>query len=207
MTPELRAIFQRLEEVERQVAHLAALATEQSDPDRTVVARCFALRDKKGRGRATLESTETGPCLGLFDADGDLRACMGVAESTTPKEDEGPYLILYGTSKKKIAEVRGCQDAPGVALFDANGKLRIFLTAKESGSFVYLYSPNGKQNVRLELFSSGQASFVMQDANGDPRLMLSAEADKGPVICFLNRDEVSWSVPTIDKAEDTPPLT
>src|SRR5215472_7797709 len=108
MTPELRDITRRLEEVEKQVAHLAALVTEQSDPDRTVVARCFALRDERGRGRATLESTPTGPCLGLFDSGGTLRACMGVTDATTPDDEghEGPYLMLFGTSEMKVVEVR-----------------------------------------------------------------------------------------------------
>jgi hypothetical protein len=38
MTPELEAITRRLEEAEKQIAHLAALVVEQSDADRTITA-------------------------------------------------------------------------------------------------------------------------------------------------------------------------
>jgi hypothetical protein len=74
MTPELQAITQRLEEVERQVAHLAALVTEQTDTDRTVEARRFVVRDEQGQRRVELGTVTNprdkdeaiyGPWLGL----------------------------------------------------------------------------------------------------------------------------------------------
>jgi hypothetical protein len=43
-----------LEDLEVQVAHLAALVTEQSDSDRTVVARGSVVRDAQGLRRAEL---------------------------------------------------------------------------------------------------------------------------------------------------------
>ncbi len=148
MTPELQAIVQRLEEVEKQVAHLQALVTEQSDPDRAVVAQSFVVKDERGQRRAELGMvipvgwTEAQPWLGLFDANDSLRACIGVGA-------EGPWLELYNAKGKAVA---------------------------------------------LELHSSGQASLVMQDANGDPRLLLTAESDR-PTLAFFKDNKVFWSAP------------
>ncbi len=71
MTPELQALALRLEEVEKQIAHLAALVVGQSDTDRTVVARSFVVKDELGKRRAELGmkipagKTEERPCLAL----------------------------------------------------------------------------------------------------------------------------------------------
>jgi hypothetical protein len=58
-----------------------------------------------------------------------------------------------------------------------------------------LFSPDEKQHLRLELFSSGQASLVMQDAEGDPRLFLATESERGPVLSFFKDNKVIWSTP------------
>src|SRR5579885_818273 len=57
MTPELQALTQRVEDLERQVAHLEALAVEHSDTDRTEAARTinaqkFVVTDARGVRRA-----------------------------------------------------------------------------------------------------------------------------------------------------------
>lgn len=71
MTPEFQAIVERLEELEKQVAHLQALVTEQSDPGRAVVAESFVVKDEQGQRRAELGmvipvgQTEAHPWLGL----------------------------------------------------------------------------------------------------------------------------------------------
>lgn len=195
MTPELQAIVQRLEELEKQVSHLQALVTEQSDPDRAVVARSFVVRDGQGRWRAKLGTvipagqTEEHPSLGLLDANENLRARLAV-------DAEGPRLELYSAKGQAVAEVCELQDGPRVALFDANGNTRISLkVVSERGSFAYLFSPDGKQNLRLELFSSGQATLVMQDVNGDPRLLLATDSETGPVLSFFKDDKVIWTAP------------
>jgi hypothetical protein len=194
MTPELQAIVQRLEEVEKQVSHLQALVTEQSDPDRAVVARSFVVRDGQGRWRAKLGTvipagqTEEHPSLGLLDANENLRACLAI-------DAEGPRLALYSAKGQGVAEVSEFQDGPRVALFDANGNTRISLKVSEDGSFAYLFSPDGKQHLRLELFSSGQATLVMQDANGDPGLLLATESERGPVLSFFKDNKVIWKAP------------
>ena len=106
MTPELRAITQRIEEVEKQVAHLAALVTEQSDTDRTVVAHSFVVRDEQGRRRAELGMSvpvghkEADPWVGIFDADENLRACIGVGGRGKHGAIEGPWLEMYNQKGK-----------------------------------------------------------------------------------------------------------
>lgn len=193
MTPELQALTKRLEEVEKQLADLAAAVDEQANTDRTVVARSFVVRDGKGHRRAELGSviprgeTEEHSWLGLFDSLENVRACLGV-------DEEGAWLELYGAKGQAIAEVREFQDGPRVALFDASGSTRISLKVSEEGSFAYLFTPDGKQNLRLELFSSGQASLVMQDASGDPSLLLTTER-KGAVLAFFKDNKTIWSVP------------
>jgi len=194
MTPELQAISERLEEVEKQIAHLAALLTEQSDTSRTVVARRFVVVDEKEQRRATLESTRAGPYLGLFDANQNLRAGLGVTAATAPRQ-EGSWLQLFGEKGRVAAEVREYQDGPRIALFDTNGDTRISFNLSENGSFAYLFGPSGKEHLRLELFSSGQVSMVMQDASGKPRVLLAAEATMGPTLAFMTNDAVFWSAP------------
>ena len=113
MTPELQAITQRLEEVERQVAHLAALVTEQTDTDRTVEARRFVVRDEQGQRRVELGTVTNprdkdeaiyGPWLGLFDADERVRACIGVRGRGAHGRIEGPWLELYNENGKSGVE-------------------------------------------------------------------------------------------------------
>ena len=194
MTPELQAIFERLEDVEKQVAHLQALVTEQSNPGRAVVAESFVVKDERGQRRAELGmvipvgQTEAHPWLGLFDAEESVRACIGV-------DAGGPWLELYNAKGQAVAEVREFRDGPRVALFDANGSTRISLAVSEDGSFAYLFGPNGKQHLRLELFSSGQASLVMQDREGEPRSLLVVSESSGASLAFLKDNNVQWIAP------------
>lgn len=125
MTPELEAITLRLDDLEKQVAHLAALVTEQSDKDRTITARGFVVRDTEGKDRATLALYEKGPVLGIFDANGKVGAGLGI---TT----EGPFLELYdanGTMRVQLAVNAG--EASSLQIYDANGNKRVRLCLDE----------------------------------------------------------------------------
>jgi hypothetical protein len=194
MTPELLALSRRLEELEKQVAHLAALVTEQSDTGRTVVAQSLVVRDERKQRRAELGmvipvgQTEAQPWLGLFDANESVRACVGLGR-------EGGWLELYSANGQAIAEVREFQDGPRIALFDATGNTRLSLNVSERGSFAYLFSPNGKQHLRLELFSSGQATVVMQDPRGEPRFLIAVDQNGRASLAFLKDNNVLWTAP------------
>lgn len=194
MTPEMHALSQRLEGLEKQVAHLAALVTEQTDNNRTVVAQRFVVRDEENQRRAELGivrlkgETEAQPWLGLFDANGRIRTAMSV-------EANGGRLELYNPQGQAVLELKEYREGPRLALFDATGSTRLSLTVSEDGSFIYLFNADGKQNLRLELHSSGEECLVMQDANGNPRVLLAANGERGPVIAFFKNEEVFWQVP------------
>jgi hypothetical protein len=202
MTPDMQSIAQRLEEIEKQVAHLGALITEQTDPDKgvaagTIVARRFLIRDEKGQQRAELGmettegQTEAQPYLGLFDASERVRACIHV-------DAEGPSLELYSANGKGLAEVREFPEGPSITLFDTNGATRLCLKVSDAdrgGSFAYLFGPDGKQNLRIELFSSGQASLVMQAPNGEPRVLLVVSKSDEASLAFLKDNNVGWTAP------------
>jgi hypothetical protein len=199
MTPELQDLAQRLSEVEKQVERLKSLVAGQSDTrgserqDGTVEAHNFVVRDEQGRRRAELGMvtpaglTREQPWLGFFDANDRVRACLGLST-------DGPWFELYGANGKIIAEVREHQDAVRVALFDASGNLRIALPVTEDAAGAFLFSADAKQNLRLELLSSGQASLVMQDTNGEPGALVAVENGNGAVACFKD-GKVVWLKP------------
>jgi hypothetical protein len=135
----------------------------------------------------TQDRPEEDAGLVLLDKNENIRAHAGF-------DEEGVLMALYSAKRKQVAEVREWQDGPRVALFDEGGNVRACLKVSESGAFAYLYSPNG-QNVRLELHSSGLASLVMQDTNGEPRLILATQTNEGPTLTFFKDDEVVWSTP------------
>ncbi|HVA00082.1 MAG TPA: hypothetical protein VMV34_00350 [Terriglobia bacterium] len=172
MTPELQALTQRLEDVEKQVAHLEALAVEHSDTDRTEAARTvnaqrFVVTDEHGVRRAELGmsipagQTEERPWLGLFDADGNVRACVGV--------DEGglPWLEFYDASQKSVLNVLVDERGPRIGLFYGNREPGVHVALSEGGPRMSLTSPNGQESV--DLLVSGDGPLIMLvDANGKP---------------------------------------
>jgi hypothetical protein len=154
MTPELQAIAQRLEDVERQVAHLEALAVEHSDTDRTEAARTvnaqrFVVTDKNGVRRAEFGmsipagQTEERPWLGLFDADGKVRACVGVNERGLP------WLEFYDASQKSVLNVLVDERGPRIGLFYGNREPGVHVALSEGGPRVVLLDGDGKQTVGL----------------------------------------------------------
>jgi hypothetical protein len=171
MTPELQAITQRLEELERQVAHLEALAVERSDTDRTEAARTanaqvFTVTDKNGVRRAELGMTvpageaEEHPWLGLFDTDGNVRACLGVHEGL-------PWLEFYDANQNSALNILVDEHGPRIGLFYENRKPGVHLALTERGPRMSLTASNGQESVDLSV--SGDGPLVMlSDANGKP---------------------------------------
>jgi hypothetical protein len=171
MSPEMQAIAQRLEEVERQVAHLEALAAERSDPDRTEAARtvnaqAFVVKDKNGVRRAELGmsvptgETEEHPWLGIFDADGNVRACLGVHEGL-------PWLEFYDANQESVLGLRVDGEGPHVGLFYGNRRPAAYISLSKVGPRMSLTTSNGKESV--DLLVSGEGPLIMlSDANGKP---------------------------------------
>ena len=172
MTPEMQAITRRLEELERQVAHLEALAVERSDTDRTEAARtvnaqAFIVTDGNGVRRAELGMSvpageaEESPWLGLFDAGGHVRACLGV--------DEGglPWLEFYDAGQKSVLNIMVDEHGPRIGLFHGNRKPGVHVALTERGPRMGLVASNGQESV--DLLVSGEGPLIMlADANGKP---------------------------------------
>lgn len=175
MTPELQALTQRLENVERQVAHLEALAVEHSDTDqteaaRTVNAQTFIVTDKHGVRRAELSMTiplgeaEEHPWLGLFDADGNVRACLGV-------HDGFPWLEFYDRNQKRVVNLRVDEHGPGISLHDGNGKAAAVIYLSKDGPLITLDDANGKLAVSVSVWE-GQPSLTLHDPGGKGQVSL-----------------------------------
>lgn len=187
MTPELQALTQRLEDVERQVAHLEALAIEHSDTDQTVAGRTvnaqkFVVTDKYGVRRAELSMTgpegeaEEHPWLGLFDADGNVRACLGV-------HDGLPWLEFYDASQKSVLNVRVDEHGPRIGLFYGNRKPGVDVALSEGGPRVVLLDGDGKQAVRLAVSEHG-AIILLDGTNGQLGVGVSVIRDYGSEVAL-----------------------
>ena len=203
MNPELQALAQRLEEVEKQLAHLAALTIEQSDADRTVAAQSFVVRDSEGRRRAELamatskDAKEESPWLGLFDADENIRACIGVGGEGKQGAIEGPWVELYDAKGRVGLEIEIDHHGPAVRLFNESGKSTLAIGTSEFGPMVVLSNPDGKETLTMSISLSGAPWLVMEDAAGDKVLKLAVEAD-GPHLLFAKDNKVFWSAPEGD---------
>lgn len=171
MTPELQALSQRLEDVEKQVAHLEALVVEHSDTDRTEAARTinaqtFIVTDKHGVRRAELSMSvpageaEEHPWLGLFDADGNVRACLGV-------HDGLPWLEFYDGSQKSVVNVRVSEHGPQISLHYGNRKAAAVIGLSKAGPQMNLFGADGQESVCLSASGDGP-QITLTDASGSP---------------------------------------
>lgn len=200
MTPELQALARRLQEVEKQVAHLAAIVTEQTDTDRTVVANQFLVRDDQGRRRIELGTvipegqTDESPWLGLFDANEQVRACIGVSGRGKHGAIEGPWIELYDAMGNGVIEISVEESRPTIRLFNESGKATIAVATSELGPFITISNPNGKESLTLTIQLSGQPWLLMSDSQGDAVLKLAVEGD-GPHLRFGKNNKVFWSAP------------
>jgi hypothetical protein len=177
MASELEALAQRLEEVEKQIAHLAALMVEQSDTRQTVVAKQFIVKDAQGARRAELGMPEgdppLGPWLGLFDANEKVRACMGVGGEGV----SGPWLEFYGPQENAALIVRAYDDEAGpcIVLSDADSKPRVRIAMQDLGPVIQVLGPNGEQRATIRATEDGP-SITFTDEAGKPNLVLAGDA-------------------------------
>lgn len=203
MTPELQDLTQRLEEVEKQVAHLAALAVERSDTDackRTLAAQSFIVRDSEGRRRAEFGmvipdgGTEADPWLGFFDADESIRAGMGFARTGKRGGIEGPWIELYDARGKVGVEIEIGEHGPSLRMFNENGKATLAVTTSELGPCVTVSNPNGDESLTIHTTLAGTPELLIDDGRHDNLLKL-AVGDDGPCLLFGKDNKVFWSAP------------
>jgi hypothetical protein len=207
MAAELEALAQRLEEAEKQIAHLAALAVGQSDTDRTVVARNFLVKDARGQARANLGMTasekgsEEWPSLAIFDPDGNVCARIGVGGDGVGGSPRGPWLELWDTRSEAVVKLKVDETGPGVWLYNAKGKPAVHLAGSEDGSSICLFDRDGKKSICLNVSPSGSMSFLMSEAGTietqptvGPSLKLATDQN-GASLQFGKDNKVIWSAP------------
>jgi len=204
MTPELQALTQRLEEIEKQVAHLAALVVEQSDTDaikHTVAAQSFVVRDSEGRRRAELgmvipkDGVEEAPWLGLFDADENLRACVGVAGNGKEGPIEGPWIELYDARGNVGLEIEIGEHGPSLRLFNDEGKATLAVTTSELGPCVMVKNPNGEESLMLHTSLAGAPELLIVDNGRHGNQLKLTIDDNGPCLLLGKDNKVFWSAP------------
>lgn len=172
MTPDMQGIVQRLEEMEKQVAHLQALITEQSDPDRAVVARSFVVKDPEGKQRAALGLHEGCSGLWLYDANGNPRAGLTVLAK------EGPSLALRDTDGRASVDICVDENGPTIRLFDANGKQEALVTPKA----LLLFDAQGKARVKIGMSHEDEFSL------GNEPLQSPSGGANWPTLALLDED-------------------
>jgi hypothetical protein len=179
MASELEALVQRLEEVEKQIAHLAALMVEQSDTHQTVVAKQFVVKDAQGVRRAELGIPEgdppLGPWLGLFDANEKVRACIGLGVEGADGPVGGPWVELHNEKDQPVVEIRADETDTAILLRDPNGKVRMALGVDSGDPHVTLFGENGKPCVNISADANGPTIRLFDEA-GKPNLVLSGDA-------------------------------
>jgi hypothetical protein len=195
MATELEALAQRLEEVEKQIAHLAALTVAQSDPNRTVVAKQFVVKDAQGVRRAELGMPEgdppLGPWLGLFDANEKVRACIGVGVEGADGPVGGPWVELYNEKDQPIVEIRADETDTAILLRDPNGNARMALGVTSLGEpHVTLLGNNGTQCVNISAAAIGP-ELRMRDPNGVARMALGVDSSGEPHVTLVGKDDKS----------------
>jgi hypothetical protein len=203
--PELEALTQRLEEVEKQIAHLASLMVGQSDSNRTVVARSFVVTDPEGKRRAVLGMSEDGPKLILADGNGKGGASLEL-------NSEGAFLKLGDTRGNQTVEISAEEHGPGIRLFRTDGKpaVAMLVTCIEetidvtsadvtsvpiyaSVSQIFLLDANGEHRLKLALEGEGpHLEMSNKDGNANAKLVVQ---EGRPRLVFGKDDKVIWSAP------------
>jgi len=151
-TPDIQAVLERLEELEKQNRQVkraitllmifvtcVVLTGAATHKGRTVEARQIALKDEAGNTRAVLGMRSAGPGLALYDANGNkVQALLTVLET-------GPTLGLY----------------------DADGTARVLLGVTPKGATLAFNDPEGK--LRAEIgFSADAPHVTFFDRDGNP---------------------------------------
>lgn len=111
------------------LAFVALVAVGWTSPDGTVEATKFVLRDKDGKERTSLGTTDDGTtALKFLDADGEMRAVIHVAAGGKPS------LGLYDAKGIRAKVCVDTDGSAGIEILDANGKTRAALGLLDDGS-------------------------------------------------------------------------
>ncbi len=165
--------------------HPPALATEQSDPDKsvaagTIAAQQFVVRDERWQQRAVLGLNEGFSGLWLYDANGNPRAGL------TVHTEGAPSFALRDREGRAVVDICVDEHGPKISLFDVNGKQEAVLTTGSAFFFA-----NGKPRVKLGLSSesefviSGKGEIGPKEHQNLPVLVLCDEDGRGSNFLIL----------------------
>jgi hypothetical protein len=161
-TPDLAAVVEHLERLEREVGRekrrnrwlLVAVglglmgvilawtlanpaATAQAQGSKVIRADQFLLEDEHGKPRASLFLHSDGPVLALLDENGKPRATLAAAKA-------GPSLALHDEMSRTRVALRLDKDGPVVSLACENGTTCVWVTVNKNGPRLILWNENGK---------------------------------------------------------------
>ncbi len=182
--PDLQAIAERLEKVERENRRLrraglaalvlgcAVLVMGQVRPARTIESSQFILKDANGRVRAQLTMDPANrPTLTLSDE-------KGHAVVSLIGGDDHPFLGLSGAGGEERVMLMASKDSYGLGIYGepqgAAGGTGVVLGVWKGIPGLTLYDERGKERAALQL-ARGQPTLVVSDPNG-PRAVLGVLA-------------------------------
>ena len=143
MTPDLQAIVERLEGLERENRRLkraglavlflaaAGLLLGQARPSRTVETEKFVLKDVSGNTRAMLGLVEGNALLVLYGSQSDMKKGVLAEVGAGPT---GPFLWLFDTQSVLRARLELGAGDPSHSFFDVDGKPRTEMGSGAKGA-------------------------------------------------------------------------
>jgi hypothetical protein len=192
-------VEQRLKSLEREVrifrwaASLVAVAAvsfvvmglESFDNDksighfRQIDTGHLVLRDADGQMRAWLGIAEGGPRLIFFDQSGQQRLGVGMTRQSEPAVG----IFDMGQNERVVLGV--VDGYPGLVMRDPQGKKRAALFSREDWSSLFFYDRREVKRSGIGLFGES-AAVNLSDERGQDRIGLTTEA-KGSSLSFFDR--------------------
>jgi len=216
--PELSAIVERLERLEKQnrrlkrggLAGLVLLAStllagftvqrpaKPAAVTETLEAQRFVLKNARGETRAQLACDKDNPHLALFDTAGHVAAQL----SASPV---GPSLTLYDAKGQQRASLGLLFDTSSLMLFNAEGEHRAQLSLMGDQPFLDLIDGTRDKRIRLGVDPDGP-SLQISDAAGFMAIVgtIGLETTKtgeahrtsaASVVLFDKDGKVTWRAP------------
>jgi hypothetical protein len=151
-TPDIQAVLERLETLEKQNRRMKAAMTLLM-----IFASCLVMTSAAAHKARTVEATQ----IALKDGAGTTRALLGMRSS-------GPGLALYDAKGDKVqALLTVLQTGPTLGLYDAEGNTRVLLGVTPKGSTLAFNDPQGKLRVEIG-FSADAPHVTFFDRDGNP---------------------------------------
>lgn len=137
------------------------LMGQAHSPARTVEAERFVLLDEHGKVRSELSMTEYGPRLRLIDEDEKTRFVIGMGPQMAG-------LGLFDANGQGRALLGVASDGtPGLCLYSQHMRMRIGLVAPpDRSASLGLFDENGVGRAKLTVGQDGSPSLLFQNSNG-----------------------------------------